>query len=133
MVSDSTLQIILTAYYGSELSSFLFESVVQGGVLFYYDHGWMFFLTFLTGIIFFMASLVSIKLIWSKTKNSLIISLLILIFFIIWKNAFGIPLLIKEEPFFGVYEAQQIAIFVIEDLLNALAIFFIVLLLLKTQ
>ena len=89
---DSTLQIFLTIYYGSLLTTFLFDYIVRNSVrMYYYGYEWDYASNIIMGALFGLISIWAVMSVWSKVQRNLNICLFLVIIIFVARLAVGIP------------------------------------------
>ena len=92
MVKDTTHQVLLTLYYGSLLTTFIFDYVIRNIVrLNQYGVDWTYLSNIGMGALFALVSVWAIFSVWRKIPRNLLLCLILLITIFIARLAVGIP------------------------------------------
>ena len=92
IIEDKNLQIFLTLYYGSMVSTFFYDYIIRNVVRVTQDAiRWDYLTNIGIGVLFLGLIIWLVMSVWAKIRTNLLISLVLLILMFIVRCAVGIP------------------------------------------
>jgi len=92
MFQDLTLQVFLSIYHGSLITTFFYDYVIRNAVrLFLNRPEWTYISNIALGVLFMAVIVWAIISVWSKIRRNLLICLVVLVIIFIIRLAVGIP------------------------------------------
>ena len=124
MVSDTTMQIFLSIYHGSLITTFLFENIIRNIVRLILNGPERVYATNIAlGVCYIAAVVWMIFTVWKKIKRNLLISLVILVIIFVIRLTVGIQENVeRHRNFFDKQYTEDSVIFIIEILIHLFGI-----------
>lgn len=124
MFQDSTIQIFLTIYHGSLISTFVYDYVIRNIVrLCLYSADWSYVSNIAMGLFFAIFIVWAILSVWSKLRRNLLICLVVLIIIFVVRLAIGIPDIIEKGRFMHSKQyTEELVVFIVQIIVHVLGI-----------